>query len=264
MQFTRHGDIALHYQEIGAPEDRPVLVFINSLGTDFRIWRDVVVGLAGDFRILTSDMRGHGLSDAGQEPCSNDELVADLKHLLDLTGIGKAILCGVSMGGQVAMGFYERHPEMVEALILADTAQKIGDDAFWNARIDKVQSEGIAAISDAILERWFAPDYRCAPNAEFAGYRNMLVRQDRQGYAAACGAVRDADYTELAKRIAVPTLCVVGDQDGSTPPELVKALAELIPGARYEVISGAGHLPCIEQPEAFAALVRQFVREVRA
>lgn len=263
MQFTRHGDITLHYQEIGGPEDKPALVFLNSLGTDFRIWRDVVVTLAGQFHILTYDMRGHGLSDTGQGPCSIDDLVADLKHLLDLTGVGNAVLCGVSMGGQLAMGFYGQHPERVAALILSDTAHKIGDNAFWNTRIDKVKSEGIASIADGILERWFAPDYRCEPNAEFSGYRNMLERQDRQGYAAACAAVRDTDLTETAKRIAVPTLCVVGDQDGSTPPELVKELAALIPGARYEVIEGAGHLPCIEQPEIFSELVKAFVKDIQ-
>jgi 3-oxoadipate enol-lactonase len=90
----------------------------------------------------------------------------------------------------------------------------------------------------------------------------MLVRQSVDGYVAACEAIRDADFTEAARGIDVPTLCVVGDQDGSTPPDLVLSLARLVPGAHYEVIAGAGHIPCVEQPETLTAMIRAFVDKV--
>ena len=87
----------------------------------------------------------------------------------------------------------------------------------------------------------------------------MLIRQPAAGYAATCAAIRDADYTEAAKKIAVPAICIVGDQDGATPPDLVLSTAKLIPGCRYEVITGAGHIPCVEQPEMLTQIIRAFV-----
>ena len=96
------------------------------------------------------------------------------------------------------------------------------------------------------------------------GYHNMLVRQPLEGYIGTCAALRDADYTEETALIKVPTLCVVGDQDGATPPELVEELASLISGAEFETIKGAGHLPMIEQPEALSNLMKKFlVKQLR-
>ncbi len=109
------------------------------------------------------------------------------------------------------------------------------------------------------MENWFTPAFHRGRPADLAGYRNMLVRQPVAGYVASCAAMRDADYTEAARGISVPTLCVVGDQDGSTPPDLVLETAELISGARFEIIAGAGHIPCVEQPDALAALIRGFI-----
>src|SRR5690606_2277644 len=99
-------------------------------------------------------------------------------------------------------------------------------------------------------------------NAAFAGYRNMLIRQPVEGYVATCEAIRDADFTEAAGRIAVPAICIVGDQDGATPPDLVLSTAKLIPGCRYEVIKDAGHIPCVEQPEVLTETSRVFVAEI--
>jgi len=109
------------------------------------------------------------------------------------------------------------------------------------------------------MERWFTPAFRRPEHTAYKGYWNMLVRQPVVGYLATCAAIRDADFTELTPRIAAPTLCVLGDQDGSTPPELVLSTARLIPGARYEVIADAGHRPCVEQPEALTTVLRAFI-----
>ena len=259
MQFARLNDVTLHYQMIGAPSATPLMVFVNSLGTDFRIWRDVIVRLAGEFSILLYDLRGHGLSDVGETPYSMDDHVDDLASLLDHVGAGKTIICGVSVGGQIAQGLYQSRPDLVRALILCDTAAKIGDADFWNARIAAIEKNGIAGIADGLLERWFAPSFRRRGNFEFEGYRNMLIRQPVAGYIATCAALREADFTAAARQITVPTICVVGEADASTPPALVAAFAKLIPGARYEVIKGAGHLPCVEQPAALVAIIRAFI-----
>ncbi len=258
MQFTNIGGVTLHHQLIGGPANKPVFVFVNSLGTDFRIWRDVIVRLAGDFPIVTYDKRGHGLSDVGTAPYQMADHIGDLEGLLDHLNVKDAIICGLSVGGMIAQGLYARRPDLVSALILCDTANKIGTAELWNARIAAVEKDGIAAITDTILERWFTPEFHAQRKADLTGYRNMLERQPLAGYAGTCAALRDADYTEAAKAIAVPTLCVVGDQDGSTPPAVVRALADLIPGSRFKIIDGAGHIPCVEKPEELTALIKRF------
>ena len=258
MQFVKIGDVNLHYQLIGAPAGKPVLVFANSLGTDFRIWRDVVMQLAGDFAIVLYDMRGHGLSDTGTTPYSMDDHVGDLAGLLDFLNTSQTIVCGLSVGGLVAQGLYAARPDLVKALVLCDTAHKIGTDESWNARIAAIAESGLEPIADGILKNWFTPAFRAPGNAAFAGYRNMFVRQQPEGYIATCAAIRDADFTQAAARIAVPAICIVGDQDGSTPPDLVLSTAKLIPGCRYEVIKDAGHIPCVEQPHALSDIIRAF------
>ncbi|MDX1122949.1 3-oxoadipate enol-lactonase [Sinorhizobium medicae] len=262
MQFTRINDVTIHYRVVGAVAEKPVLVFINSLGTDFRIWRDLVLRLSGDFAIVLYDKRGHGLSDIGQVPYSIEDHATDLAGLLDWLAVKGAIVCGLSVGGLVAQSLCVRRPDLVHALVLSDTAHKIGTTEFWDARIAAIEAHGIEAIADGILERWFTAAFRRPENTAFAGYRNMLVRQPVPGYIGTCAAIRDADFTQAAGKIAVPVLCVVGEEDGSTPPDLVRSTAQLIPGASFEVICGAGHIPCVEQPEALTSVLRRFFRTV--
>ena len=148
----------------------------------------------------------------------------------------------------------------MRGLVLCDTAHKIGNDDLWNERIAAVEAQGIAAIAEGILERWFTAALRSGDAAALAGWRNMLTRTPAAGYAGTSAAIRDTDFTAAAAAIAVPTLCLVGEEDGATPPALVGELAALIPGARCEVIAGAGHLPCIEQPSVVAELILEFTR----
>ena len=260
MDFRALNGVVLHLQDLGAA-DRPALVFANSLGTDFRIWDDVVARLADRFRIVLYDKRGHGLSDLGETPYSIADHVGDLAALLDDLAIEGAIVCGLSVGGLIAQGLTASRPELVAGLILSDTAHKIGTAELWNGRIAAIEKGGIASIAEAILERWFSKDLRDNDPVALAGWRAMLTRTPQAGYLGTCAAIRDADFTEAAKEITVPTLCLVGAEDGATPPALVRQLADLIPGARYEVIAGAGHLPCIERPAEVAELIGAFATE---
>lgn len=259
MQFATVNDVILHHQLIGGPAGRPVLVFINALGTDFRIWRDVIVRLAGDFPIITYDKRGHGLSDLGQIPYSLDDHVLDLAALLDRLNVKDAVICGLSAGGMIAQALEAKRPDLVKALVLCGTAPRIGTPDLWNARIESVETKGIESLADGTMERWFTPAFRRPENAAYHGYRNMLIRQSVVGYAATCAALRDADLTASTERIAVRALCVVGDQDGSTPPDLVLSMAKLIRDARYEVIKDAAHIVCVEQPETLTEMIRAFI-----
>lgn len=258
MAFARVNGVVLHH-EVRGPATAPVLVFSNSLGTDFRIWNDVVARLGGDFRVVLYDKRGHGLSEATPAPYRLDDHVGDLSALLDHLGVARAAVVGLSVGGLIAQRLAARRPGLVSALVLMDTAHKIGTAEMWNQRIDTVTTRGIGAMSDAILERWFTPAYRRADNADFVGYTAMLTRTTVDGYAGTCAALRDADLTQSTAALKMPLMCIVGDQDGSTPPDLVRSTADLVAGSRFEIIEGAGHLPCIEKPAETARLIEEFV-----
>ncbi len=259
MQFASINDIVVHYDFQRVTGEKPVLVFINSLGTDFRIWNEVRMRLNNDASTLVYDKRGHGLSDIGNTPYTIELLASDLIDLLDRLSIKRAIICGLSVGGLIAQGVYAARPDLVTGLILSNTAHKIGTAEMWNARIAAIQQDGLVSILDATMPRWFTPVYRRPDNPAYRAYCNMFVRQPLDGYAATCAALREADLTEVAKNVSVPTLCLVGDQDGSTPPTLVRELANLIPEADFAEIAASGHIPCIEQPDAYVSLLRNFI-----
>ena len=234
----------------------PCVVFSNSLGSDQSLWDEVIDRLGGGFDTLTYDLRGHGLSDVAQGYTVAD-LADDLIALLDHLGLSAVILCGVSVGGMVAQSVAARRPDLLRAVILSNTASRIGSDERWNDRIAAVQAGGIEAIAEGILDNWFAPTYRAAHPDLWALHRAMLCRTPEGGYSATCAAIRDTDLRADAGSIAVPTLCIAGAQDRSVPPDQVEALARAIPGARLEVLDGVGHLPALEAPEAMATLIEE-------
>ncbi len=260
MAFARVNGVVLHHQVLGR-SDGPVLVFINSLGSDFRIWQEVVPAFLDRFRVVLYDKRGHGLSDAPPAPYSMDDHTDDLTALLDHLHIGSAALVGLSVGGMIAQRMAVRVTHRVQAITLCCTAAKIGTPETWAERIAAVEQGGVAPLVEAVLQRWFTPAFRQARPDDCAGWSNMLARTPAHGYAGTCAAIRDADLTADAGRIRVPTLCVAGDQDGSTPADVVRDTANLIPGARFELIDGAGHIPCVEKPAVLAALIGQHLRE---
>ena len=259
MKFLKANGLVIHYLDEGR-RDGPPIVFINSLGTDFRIWTEVAGILAPNFRIVTYDKRGHGLSESGPDKNDMADYARDLMGLLDQVGVGRATIVGLSIGGVIAQEFYRHHPDRVAALVLCDTAAKIGTDEVWDQRIAQVERGGVESIADSVLERWFTADFRSRRSAELAGMRAMLTRTPNEGYLAACGALKRADLRPYASRIVAPTLCLVGDEDGSTPVALVKETAALIAGSRFEIVEGAGHLPNVEKPSIVAGLVAEHSR----
>lgn len=236
-----------------ATGDAPTIVFANSLGTDLRVWDRVVALLPADWGVLRQDKRGHGLSVAG-ETLSIETMVDDVEVLLDHYKIDAFVGVGLSVGGLIMQRLAVRRPDDMTHLMLSDTAAKIGSPEIWDPRIETVLAKGIASIGDAILERWFAAPYR--ETQDFAMWKMMLERTPATGYAAVCAAIRDADYRDDLAKIKQPTLVVAGAEDTSTPPELVKSTADGIHGATFETIANAGHLPCVEQPEVFADLLK--------
>ena len=263
MRFIQANGLVIHYFAEG-PEALPPLVFINPLGCDLRVWSEVASILEPDFRVVCYDKRGHGLSESGPDTNEMADYARDLAALLDALDIGRAAIVGLSIGGVIAQELYRQRPELVAALVLCGTAAKIGTDESWDERIAAIERGGVESVADAILERWFTPRFRSQRAAEFAGIRAMLTRTPRQGYLAACGALKRADLRPFAGRIEAPTLCLVGDQDGSTPVALVRQTAGLIKGSRFEIIEGAGHLSNVEKPAAVARLIAEHVTRTAA
>lgn len=261
LQFAHVGGIAVHYR-LDGPEGAPPVVFSNSLGTDFRTWDAVVAPLADRYRILRYDTRGHGLSDAPKGAYAIEQLADDLAGVMDVAGIERAVICGLSVGGVTAQQLHKAHPGKVQALILCDTAAKIGDADMWQQRIDMALGEGgLASMASAVIQRWFSYEYPTQHPIEVDGWRNMLIRTPAVGYAGVSHALRDGDLRDHCASIDVPTLAVCGADDGATTPAMVKALAEAIPTATYLEIPDAGHLPCIEQPAILAEAIDRFMKE---
>lgn len=262
MQFLKTPNAVIHYRTVGLDTGLPVIALANSLGTDFRIWDDVVARLSDQFAFVLHDKRGHGLSDLGNPPYSIFDHVDDMAALLDHLDLKNIIVIGLSVGGLIAQGLVTKRPDLVKALVLSNTAHKIGTDEMWNNRINAIQANGIGPLLEPIMERWFTPPFRNPDNAVYAGSCNMLLRQSADGYCGTCAALRDADLTEDTKQIKVPTLCIAGDQDGSTPPALVRSMADLISGSEFATIADAGHIPCVEQPEAYVAALLPFLQRI--
>lgn len=259
MQFAIVGGATLHVEsQIAAA--RPTIVYVNSLGSDLRIWDGVVEATArAGYGELRYDLRGHGLSDLGTPTKTIDDHVADLASIMDQFGVKRATICGVSVGGVIALGLSRSHRDKVANLVLCCTGAKIGTDESWNGRIAQVETGGVASIAEGVLQRWFPPAAYQEGGPTLALCRNMLSRTADAGYIATCVALRDSDLTEAARSVSVPTLCVAGEFDGSTPPAFVKTLAELVPGAEYHEIADAGHLPCLQRPEELSARMIAFL-----
>lgn len=258
MRIATANGVRLHWREDGDPAGVPV-VFANSLGTDLRLWDQLVPLLPGGLRIIRFDTRGHGLSDCPQAPYAMDDLITDTEALLDGLGVSACVFVGLSIGGMIGQGLAARRSDMVRALVLSNTAARMGDAAMWQTRIDAIRAGGIEALTDAVMERWFSPAFLARP--EVTAWRNMLTRTPPAGYIGCCHAIAGADLSDTTRRLTLPTLAIAGGADRASPPDLVQATARMITSSRFEVIAGAGHLPCVETPEAYAALLMDVLKE---
>lgn len=260
MKFATVEGIKLHYTLEGLPSGPP-LVFINSLGTNYHLWDKLIPYFVDNFPIVRYDKRGHGLSDCPPGPYSISDHANDLAGLLEHLNIKEAILIGISVGGMIALEQASRQPQSVKALVLCDTAAKIGTTESWNERIEAIRQNGLSGMAGTILGRWFTAAFAEQDPAGYQAYQAMLTQTPVAGYLATCAAIQDADLSEPAKTIRTKALVLGGADDLSTPPQVGRELAGMLSEARFEVIEQAGHLPCVEQPEAMAQKILQFFRE---
>ena len=174
------------------------------------------------------------------------------------------MVVGLSIGGMIALELYRLRPDLVAALVLCDTAARIGTEETWRQRIDAVAHGGIEAIADGVLQRWFTQHFRSRRTDELTGWRLMLTRTPQDGYITACGALMLADLRAQCADIQIPTLCIVGDEDGSTPAAMVRDFAAMIRRARFEIVVGAGHIPSLERADALCALIEAHAKGAAA
>ena len=220
----------------------------------------VILDVLGErFRTVRIDKRGHGLSTNYKNDISIESLAKDVSVLLDVLNLKNICVVGLSIGGLIALELIRQRPNICNRLILSDTAPKIGSKDMWTNRIKLVQDGGIEAISDDILARWFSSSFLKDNVDELQMWSSMLTRTTKAGYIGCCEAISRCDLTAQAKVIDVPTLVIVGDEDNSTPVDIVKDAADLVNGSVFKIIKKAGHLPCVERPNEVGSIFLQFL-----
>jgi len=249
--------VRIHWTENG-PVDAPPLLFCNSIGTSTAMWNAQVAALAGRFRVIRHDARGHGRSGAPEGYYSIEQLARDAVTVLDAARVGRAHVCGLSLGGVVAQRMALDYPHRLDRLILANTASRIGTEDGGAQRIAAVENGGMAAIADMAISRFFSPHFIARRPDAVAPIQAALLSTSARGYVGACAALRDTDLTETLKTITLPTLVIGGTLDVSTPPDQTQALAEALNGARHVVLEAA-HLSNIEQPDEFSFTLASFL-----
>jgi 3-oxoadipate enol-lactonase len=243
---------------LDGPAGAPALALCNSLGTDLRMWDSVVSALAGRFRVLRHDTRGHGGSAPAQGPYSVELLAGDALAVMDLLDLRRVHLCGLSLGGMVGMWLAARAPERIASLVLCNTSARMAHPEIYEKRIAQVRAGGLGAVVEGALTIWFTPQFRAGHPAEVARAREMILSVSPEGYAGACAAVRDHDARAWLSRVAAPTLVVAGREDAATTPADGRFLAEAIPGARYAELAAA-HLSALEAGAALASEIASFL-----
>lgn len=239
------------------PASGPALVLIHALGTDLHLWDELIPLLPPGLRILRFDLRGHGASDVPPAPYAMGALIRDTERLMDHFALRDSVVLGVSLGGLIAQGLAVKRLDLVRALVLSNTAAKIGRPEQWQDRIRAVQAGGMAALADDTMARWFGRDWQANP--AMPARRARFLSTAPEGWCGCAAAIAGTDFYETTASLRLPTLALAGANDGSTPPDLVRETAELIPGHRFQLIRRAGHLPMVERPAEVASVVKAFL-----
>jgi 3-oxoadipate enol-lactonase len=243
---------------------QPVVVLSHALGCDLSLWDGVAEELERYFAILRYDHRGHGHSPAAHDPFTVQDLAQDAHELIEREvidqGMGPVTFVGLSMGGMAAQALAARKPEWLAGVVIANSAQHYDDatKAAWTTRIESVLNNGMASIADVLMQRWFSPAFHAAANADFRHRKQTLLACDPKSYANACAAVRDIDLGAGNASVTCPALVIAGTQDTATPPAMSDAIVQAMGHALYDEVD-AGHLSALEQPQAIASAIANFI-----
>lgn len=258
-RVTTSDERTIGYEEAGGGEKTPIL-FLHGVGSDKSVWRPQLEHFANERRAIAFDYPGYGDSDPVQEDTTRDDYAAAIRSAMTALGVDRAHVCGLSLGGIVAIALDHAAPDACASLILADTFAVHPDgQAIYDRSLAALEGGTLRQFAEARVDVLLGQPSDPAVRNEVI---ETMGRIDPAAYRIGAGAVWLADQRERAGAIRAPTLVICGEQDHVTPPALSRELARLIPGARYEVIEGAGHLGNIERPDAFNTLVGAFIRGV--
>jgi 3-oxoadipate enol-lactonase/4-carboxymuconolactone decarboxylase len=258
MPLLTIGNASCYYRLDGAI-DRPVIVLSHSLGLDHGMWDAQAADLLPHFRVLRYDTRGHGASSATPGDYSIAELGRDVLAIVDACGVERFAFCGLSLGGMIGLWLAAHASERLTHLVLANTTSRLSDPQPMEARRRAVLDNGMSAIEDLVMGRFFSPAILASPSPQVGTARRTLLSTNPAGYAGCCAAIRDMDQTELLARIRVPTLVISGDLDVGMPWDGHAAiLTRAIAGARA-VRLPAAHISNLERPRSFSAALLDFL-----
>lgn len=250
---------ALSHEVVGpdaADANAPVVVLLGSLGSDRSMWDAQVRDLARDHRVVAVDHRGHGGSEVVPGPCTMADLAGDVLALLDSLGVAGFHVAGLSLGGAVAQWLAVHESARVRSAAFLCTAAKFGEPEAWVERAATVRSGGTEAVADAVVARWITPAGAERDPGHVSTLREMVLATSAEGYAACCDALSGWDGRDDLGRISCPTLVVAGDEDPSTPPDVVEQIASGVPGSEFMVLSPAAHVPTVEIPDRVNEVLR--------
>ncbi|QNU63753.1 alpha/beta fold hydrolase [Vreelandella titanicae] len=252
MAFHTINGRSVAYRLLGA-EVNPLVVLAHPLGMSQAVWDDVIPALLPRYRVLTWDLPGHGASQAvSGEQITPADLAAEALALVELAGAQRFHFAGTSIGGVVGQQLIAEHSDRLLSATLTNTGAVIGNPDLWNTRAGRVRQEGLAAMSEEIVPRWFAPAAFEASPALKAGWCTQMGRGDDESYAQLCEMLgRDTFTGKLAAKQAKVQL-FGGSEDMATPPATLEALAAELDGAPLEIFDGVGHVPAVEAPVLFA------------
>jgi 3-oxoadipate enol-lactonase len=262
MSFAEIGEARFNYRFDG-PENAPVIVLSNSLGTNLSMWDPQANVLCEKFRVLRYDTRGHGLSSVTPGPYTIEQLGRDVVALLDELKIDSAYFCGLSMGGMIGIWLGVNAANRMKGLALCNTAARIGTADGWNARIKDVKERGMAAIATTVVLRWFSDNFVKKSPEVVEAMRQMLLLAPPEGYAGCCAAIRDMDQRVDLARVKARTLVIAGALDPVIPLADAKIVADGISGASYLELQAA-HLSNIEAAPQFTEALLKFLSEPEA
>jgi 3-oxoadipate enol-lactonase len=247
--------------ELTGKEGAPVVVLSHSLGTSLEMWNPQIAALEQHYRVLRYDTRGHGDSGAPAQNYSLDQLGEDAVSLLDVLGIDGVHFVGLSMGGMIGQYFALNHGNRLRSFILCDTAALIPPEAqpVWQERIDTARENGLAALVESTLQRWFTPPYLDQNPPEVQLIRKLFLSTPLAGYIGCSEAIRNLDYLGRLAEIKIPTLIIVGRDDPGTPVAAAQAMHKRITDSKLVVLDSAAHLSNVEQSEAFNQSLMKFI-----
>jgi 3-oxoadipate enol-lactonase len=241
--------IDVNYREDGAP-GAPVLVLSHALGLSMAMWDPQVAPLSRAFRVVRYDHRGHGGSPVPAGRYRIEDLGRDVLRLIDRLALERVAFCGLSLGGMVGLWLAANAPERVDRLVVFCAAARMPRPNDYAERAKLVRAQGMDAIADRVIGRWFTPAFLTRRPDAVAGIKALLLATPPEGYAATCEALAAMDLLDDLPRIVASTRVIAAAEDQSTPPEQSEEIARRIPGADLVVIPDAAHLANIEQPEA--------------